>query len=239
MGLGLLSLMRPGANRPRPVEREIRMIPPTPELRVERPTEPPPVRSLRPRDHPRSVEPEPDVAPADPDEPVEVGVIVRDAEGREIQAMIEPIDCPDIEFTTRMSFRAPPGPCVVRAVRMDGLLAARGQPVTLMVRSEGQAFDVPMDEPPKGGIGVQFRGTEQGMRVQQVLPGTPAARAGMEAGDLIVGVEGESVVGMPIEDFVEQITGPEGSDVAFTVEYTTDTGTTQQQLLVTRERLGS
>lgn len=239
IGLGMLSLMRPGTDRVPPVKREFRRAErPLVEEPAPAPRRAAPTRRLRwgrPSPAP-AVEPEVEAS----DEPVEVGFTVRGERGEAIAAQIEPLDCPGIEFTSPSSFRAPPGPCVLRAVRQDGLLMARGEPVTLQIRPGASGtFDVPMDAPPQGGVGVQFRGTGEGMRVDRVLQGTPADRAGLEPGDLIVAVEGESVVGVDIQEFVERITGPEGTDVEFTVEYTTDTGTTQQRLLVTRERLGS
>ncbi len=242
IGLGLLSMMRPGGDSVRPPERTWNHTPtpsevsPPGERPARRQTEPP-ARQLRTGERPDDA---PAPEPVDPDAPVDVSFVVRDAKGRRVQALVEPLDCPGIEFTSPTSFRAPPGPCVVRALRQDGLLTARGEPVELRVRPGVDAtLDIPMEAPPVGGVGVQFRGTSDGMRVSEVLPGTPAERAGLEAGDLIVEIEGESVVGSPIEDFVEQMTGPEGSDVEFTVEFTTDTGTTRQRVLVTRERIGS
>ncbi|MEM6929004.1 MAG: PDZ domain-containing protein [Myxococcota bacterium] len=242
LGLGLLSLMRPGGDRPPPVHRTYDHAPREPGVQpppTSAPAPAPPTRRLRQREAAPAPSP-PEEPPVDPDAPVEVGFEIQDAEGRPLRAMLEPLDCPGIRFTSVTSFEAPPGPCVVRAVRQDGLLTARGEPVELWVRpGTDQSFEVPMEAPPRGGVGVQFRGTPEGMRVDQVLPDTPADRAGLEPGDLIVEVEGASVLGLPIEDFVAELTGPEGSDVEFTVEYTTDTGTTRQRLLVTRERLGS
>ncbi|MEN0066596.1 MAG: PDZ domain-containing protein [Myxococcota bacterium] len=241
IGIGLLSLMRPGANRVRPVERVNPVTNPAVEAPPARER---PVRRVRRRAEPPAAPdaPEADEAPEpDPEPPVEVGVEVRDARGRRVaDAWVEPVDCPGMSGLAPQGFFAPPGPCIVRAARKDGLLVARGVPVTLDIRpGTDVSFDVPMDEPPRGGVGVQFRGTTEGMRVDSVLPDTPADRAGLEPGDLIVEVEGESVTAMGIEEFVERITGPEGTDVEFTLQYTTDTGTTQQRLLVTRERLGT
>jgi len=239
MGLGLLSLMRPGrVVRPPPVQRG----PAPPPVAVEAPVPvvPPARRVRRPaparEPGPAPVEPE----PVDPEAPVEIGFDIVDGQGRSIEAMLEPLDCPGIRFVTKRSFVAPPGPCVVRAVRQDGLLVTRGEPLTLQLRPGiDRDFDITMDEPPKGGIGVQFSVDGAGMRVVRVLPGTPAERAGLEEGDRIVAIEGEPLEGLDVEGLVERMTGPEGSDVEFTLEFTTDTGTTLERVLVPRERLGS
>lgn len=49
--------------------------------------------------------------------------------------------------------------------------------------------------------------------VVEVIEGTPAAEAGVEAGERIVAVDGTSVRGQPLDAVVEQIKGEEGTDV--------------------------
>jgi len=238
MGLGLLSLMRPGSVRVRPVER-------VPAADIERSAEVTPPRErvhrAKPSEGSTSARPDPvEPEPVGSDEPVEISFRVVDGDGRAIRAALEPLDCPGIQFSSVQTFRVPPGRCVVRAVRQDGLLTARGEPIVLQVRpGVDRSFDITMDAPPQGGIGVQFRVDQGGMRVVRVIGGSPAARAGLEAGDLIVAIEGEPLEGVDVEGLVERMTGPEGSDVEFTIELSTDTGTSQQRVLVPRERLGA
>jgi hypothetical protein len=60
---------------------------------------------------------------------------------------------------------------------------------------------------PTGTIGATYRFavTEQAMRVERVLPGGPAARAGIGVGDLIVAVDGHPISGSyPVWNAVER-----------------------------------
>lgn len=69
------------------------------------------------------------------------------------------------------------------------------------------------------GVGVQITQTEAGdIRVVTPLAGTPAARAGIRAGDLIRKVNGDSTLGMGVMQAVDRITGEEGTPVTLGVE---------------------
>jgi carboxyl-terminal processing protease len=49
------------------------------------------------------------------------------------------------------------------------------------------------------------------------MDGTPAAKAGILAGDFITHVDGESVLGLVLDDAVEKMRGPIGSEIIITV----------------------
>jgi carboxyl-terminal processing protease len=53
--------------------------------------------------------------------------------------------------------------------------------------------------------------------VTALIPGTPAASAGIQPGDAIVAVNGESTEGLGIQDVVLLIRGPEGTTVRVTI----------------------
>jgi S1-C subfamily serine protease len=65
------------------------------------------------------------------------------------------------------------------------------------VKLAGKKVEVPVVTRPY--LGVRIEGTERGVRIEEVLPGTPAAKAGLKAGDLIVRANGKPVSGD--EDF--------------------------------------
>ena len=54
---------------------------------------------------------------------------------------------------------------------------------------------------------------EKGLEVGFVFKGSPADRAAIEQGDLIVTVDGESIRGEPVDSVVTRIKGPEGTEV--------------------------
>ncbi|MFG0326985.1 MAG: S41 family peptidase [Phycisphaerales bacterium JB037] len=80
------------------------------------------------------------------------------------------------------------------------------------------------------GVGIQIQHDEQ-QRISVVTPleGTPAHRAGIRAGDLIVAVNGASTLGFTLTQAVEQITGPVNSEVILGIERTieNDAGETE------------
>lgn len=55
--------------------------------------------------------------------------------------------------------------------------------------------------------------TEHGLKVVHVFRGSPAEEAGIRSGDVIVTVDGESVIGESVDLIVAKVKGPEGSRV--------------------------
>jgi carboxyl-terminal processing protease len=68
-----------------------------------------------------------------------------------------------------------------------------------------------------GGLGIEVTSEEGVVRVVSPIDGTPAARAGVQAGDYITAVDGESIVGLSVSDAVNRIKGQAGSNVTITI----------------------
>jgi carboxyl-terminal processing protease len=68
-----------------------------------------------------------------------------------------------------------------------------------------------------GGLGIEVTQEEGFIKVISPMDGTPAAAAGMLAGDFITHVDGESVLGLQLDDAVEMMRGPIGSEIIITV----------------------
>jgi len=69
-----------------------------------------------------------------------------------------------------------------------------------------------------GGLGIEVTMDDSGyVRVVSPIDGTPAYRAGIEAGDLITHLDGEAVQGLTLNDAVDMMRGPIGSDIILTV----------------------
>jgi carboxyl-terminal processing protease len=63
------------------------------------------------------------------------------------------------------------------------------------------------------GIGLSVIGVKAGLRVAQVFPRSPADEAGIEVGETVVSVGGESIAGQSSAEATARIKGPEGSEV--------------------------
>lgn len=67
------------------------------------------------------------------------------------------------------------------------------------------------------GVGLSVIEVPKGLRVAQVFPRSPAEEAGIEVGDTVVSVEGESLAGKSSEEATKLIKGPEGTQVTLGV----------------------
>ena len=68
-----------------------------------------------------------------------------------------------------------------------------------------------------GGLGIEITMEDGVVKVVSPIDDTPAAKAGMKSGDLIIGVDGESIRGLTINESVSKLRGPVGSKVIITV----------------------
>lgn len=76
------------------------------------------------------------------------------------------------------------------------------------------------------GVGIQIEVRDDRLKVVAPLENTPAKRAGILAGDEILGVDGISTIGMNVDKAVTLIKGPKGTEVVLTI-YRNDWGETK------------
>jgi len=68
-----------------------------------------------------------------------------------------------------------------------------------------------------GGLGIEVTQEEGFVKVVSPIDGTPAAEAGIEAGDFITHVDGDSMLGLTLDEAVERMRGPVGSEIVITI----------------------
>ncbi len=68
-----------------------------------------------------------------------------------------------------------------------------------------------------GGLGIEVTQEEGFVKVVSPIDGTPADEAGIEAGDFITHVDGESILGFALDEAVELMRGPVGSEIIVTI----------------------
>lgn len=111
-----------------------------------------------------------------------------------------------------------PGPCHLQAVRRDGIFTVRSPVVDVDPRS-GQEVVLDLGLPAfhAAGVGTQVVARDGGIGIKKVYPGTPADRAGLKDGDLVIALNGDDVSGWTTDEFVDVALGEAGSKVTYTV----------------------
>ncbi|HIC71951.1 MAG TPA: S41 family peptidase, partial [Alphaproteobacteria bacterium] len=69
-----------------------------------------------------------------------------------------------------------------------------------------------------GGLGIEVTMENGLVKVVSPIDDTPAYKAGMQPGDLIVGIDGEPVFGLTLGEAVELMRGPVNSEIVITVQ---------------------
>jgi carboxyl-terminal processing protease len=68
------------------------------------------------------------------------------------------------------------------------------------------------------GIVISLRGADKELTVISPIEGTPAYRAGIRAGDVISGIEGQPTTGISMDDALKKLRGRKGTEVAITIQ---------------------
>ena len=84
-----------------------------------------------------------------------------------------------------------------------------------------------------GGLGMTVTSAGGALKVISPIDGTPAARAGVKAGDLIDAVDGKTIEGLSLSDAVEKLRGPPDTQVRITIRR--EGNPSPIQLTLTRE----
>lgn len=113
-----------------------------------------------------------------------------------------------------------------------GMLEHLDQYSTYVAREDVRRFDQVVEQE-FGGIGIQVNAAGERLAVVSPLAGSPAFRAGIRSGDVIVEVDGQSTDGFRVADAVKVLQGPPGRPVTLGIRR--DGETEVRQIRVVRE----
>jgi carboxyl-terminal processing protease len=103
---------------------------------------------------------------------------------------------------------------------IEGMLQELGDPHTTFLDPEAYEQLELSTTGNYGGLGIRIDSQDGWITVVEVFSNTPAERSGLQVGDRIVEVEGESAEGWSTDDAVQVLRGPAGSEVGITVART-------------------
>jgi len=124
----------------------------------------------------------------------------------------------DVYALVKRQFYKEPDPSELQRGAISGMLETLDDPYTEFIPAENTAD---FDKEILGeyvGIGAGVRGQDGFLLIISPLDGSPALRAGVQANDLVVGVEGESVYNVPADAIVDRLLGKPGEPVTITIE---------------------
>ena len=99
-----------------------------------------------------------------------------------------------------------------------GMVDSVGDPHTVYVDPDIARLDRERLEGSFDGIGVTVDQDAHGrLRIIRPLPGTPAERSGLRAGDIVVSVNGIETRGRNLTDIIKQVRGPRGTSVILAI----------------------
>lgn len=182
------------------------------------------------------------VEPVEPPEPVaedtgspepevvEISAQILESDGRPVEGVLASEDCGVLSWSGPDGWASVEVPaysvCRFQGRRPDGVLWGRSAWLTVEADPFDQiALELIVPEEQTGGLGVMIQEHELGVVVRDVRPDTPAAEMGLRPGDVIIEVDGLPAATLTLNDFVEVMTGPVGSEVTFVLaDLGADTG---------------
>ena len=117
-----------------------------------------------------------------------------------------------------------------------GMVAASGDAYTVyMNKKEAEEFNKDLSGDIGGGIGAEIGKRSNKPTVLRILADTPAAKSGLQSGDVIVAVNDESADDWSVDDTVSKIRG----EIGTTVKIAVIRGTDAKEFTITREKITS
>ena len=99
---------------------------------------------------------------------------------------------------------------------LNGMLSSLDPHSGFMNEEEAKSMNI-QNKGEFGGLGIEVTMENGVVKVVSPIDDTPAARAGIQSGDLIVEIDGKQVVGMTLTDSVDKMRGKVGSEITLTI----------------------
>lgn len=120
---------------------------------------------------------------------------------------------------------------------IKGLADSYGDPYTVFFPPvENEIFETQV-RGDFGGIGIEIGQKDGALVVIAPLKATPASRAGVEAGDYILAIDGADTLGMAVDEAVSKIRGPKGTPVTLTFARKSKNDGKPYDLVITRDTI--
>ncbi len=108
-------------------------------------------------------------------------------------------------------------------------------PYTVLIREEDRENLELLTTGSYGGIGAIIKKSEAGIMITEVHEFSPAARAGIVAGDIILTIDGQSVAPLKVDECSARMKGVPGTQVEFTIKSLRDG--LEKTIVITREKI--
>jgi carboxyl-terminal processing protease len=106
---------------------------------------------------------------------------------------------------------------------IKGMVEALDDPYTAYLDPQSYQLSTSSLQGKFEGIGATVGVRDNQIIIVAPIPNSPAAKAGVQAGDIILAVNGESTEGLSLEEVVLRIRGPKGTTVRLTIQHQGET----------------
>jgi carboxyl-terminal processing protease len=163
-------------------------------------------------------------------------VLVRDSVARHSSALGQLNTLIDLRHQIVEQFVEEPNQEAMIEAAIEGMIGSLNDPFTAYLSPEDLESFARRIRGTFSGIGavVTIDEEEDRLKIISPLEGMPAWQAGVMAGDVVLEVEGEDTKGIDINQAVEMLTGPEGTDVTIKVRH--ENGETAE-ITITRAKI--
>ena len=100
---------------------------------------------------------------------------------------------------------------------ISGMVSAVGDPYTVFFNPTDSKKFIDDTRGQFEGIGMEVGIKKDQLQVITPLEGTPAQKAGLRAGDVIVKIDGKTTANMSVDEAVDLIRGPKGTELTLTI----------------------